>query len=265
MGVKNIKKEIDKVTNECYTYMQSAAGKEKILNPEGQTPIIDVRWDKSLRDEIQKRIVLHIETFLKSERVTTIFQKIKEGDIQYYKEVSKKISKMEDKWTVPDKKKRDAGEYNEGYTIPAFLQTPLIVVGVVLMVVVGVIFIALSPILLPVFAIFLSAKRKKELKRDFINKVYGTYMLSIEIQIRNHLLESCGKALMLFSEKIFNFALPNQIRHLQNIIQNLQQSREKVLGNTGSFKNLAKKVESMKICASELEFALLEKISTNEF
>lgn len=265
MAVKNIKEEIDKVTNECYAYMQSTKGKDKILNPDGQKKIIDVRWDKSLREEIQKRIVLHIETFLKSEEVTTIFQKIRDGDIQSFKELSKKISEMEDKWTVPQKKKKDAGEYNEGYKIPAFLETPLVVIGVVLMLVVGVIFIALSPILLPVFAIFISAKTKKLLKMDFINKVYKTYMLSMKIQIRNHLQESCGNTLLLFSEKIFNIALPNQIRHLQNIIQNLQQSREKVIRNTDSFKNLAKKVDLMKICASELEFALLEKISKNEF
>lgn len=264
MAVKNINEAIDKVTNECYTYMQSTKGKMEILNPDGQKEIMDVPWDKSLCEEIKKRIVLHIETFLKSERITTIFQKIRDGEIQYYKEVSKEISKMEDKWTVPQKQKRDAGEHNEGYTIPTFLQTPLIVIGVVLMLVVGVIFIALSPILVPVFAIFISAEMKKELKRDFIDKVYGTYMLSMKIQIRNHLLESCGKALILLSKKIFNSALPNQIQHLQNILENLQQSREEILDNTGSFKNLARKVEWMKICASELEFALSEKISKNQ-
>lgn len=261
MAKQKTKEEIEKVTNECYKYMKSTDGQKEILNPKDQTPIMDVRWDKSLREEIHKRVVLYIETFLKSEKITTLFKSIRDGDIEYYKNVSQKISLMEAKWTDLQKKRRDANDNREGHTIPSFLETPLIVIGLVLMLVVGVIFIALSPILLPAIFFVLSAEKKKALKREFINKVYRTYMLSIKIQIHNHLMESCGNALIIFSGKLLNVALPNQIRHLQNIIQSLQQSREKILGNTDSFKNLAKKVESMKMCASELEFVLLDEIS----
>lgn len=77
-------------------------------------------------------------------------------------------------------------------------------------------------------------------------------MKTIKIQIKDHLNKSSGDALKLLSDKIFNHSLPNRIHHLEELIQNLERSREEILVNMESFRDLAKKVETMKMSALRL-------------
>lgn len=228
--------------------MKSKDGKYMVLNPADQTPIIDVAWNKSLGEEIQKRIVLYIETFLKSEEITQIFEKIKIGTIEYYTEVSNYLSKMEAKWT--DVQKRNEKFYKASLTFMSLLDKPIFLVSITVVAV--LIFLAFFPILIPALAILFRSAKKMELKREYINKVYDTHMLSIRNQIHKHLTESCGNALKILSDKIFKEALPNQIQHIEIMIQNLQQSREKILANSKCYKELADKVEAMKMSLLKL-------------
>lgn len=77
-------------------------------------------------------------------------------------------------------------------------------------------------------------------------------MSSIQSQIKTHLHASCGKTLKIILEKMFCESLPNEIKHLKKIIQNLKRSREEILLNMESFKDLAKQVERMNMSALDL-------------
>lgn len=249
---KRIDDAIEDVTEKCYQYMQTEEEKIRILNPVGKKPIMEVPWTKSFLEEIQSRIALYIEHFLKSEKVTCIFEDIKNGNVTFYKNASKNISTMAAQWTDGHGERSEANDFDEEDDLAIYLEIPLIIVAVVVTVIAAAIALVLSPILAPVVFIFYSAEKKKALKREFINKAYSTYMLSIRGQIKDHLDKSSGDALKLLSDKMLNHSLPNRINHLEKLIQNLEQSREKILVNTESFRDLAKKVEAMRMSASEL-------------
>lgn len=232
--------------------MQTDQGREKILNPGNKDDIMDVPWTKSLVDEIQNRIALYIETFLKQPHVTKIFEDIKHGNVTFYKDTAKRISTMECHWTNVHGNKTDASVSNEENDLPLFLEIPLFAVGIVLAGIVAVVALILSPILVPLFFLFYSAEKQKQVKKEFINKTYSTYMLSIRGQIHDHLHGSCGDALKLLSDTMFKRSLPSRIHHLEKIIENLKMSRGEILKNMESFKDLAIKIESMKMSALEI-------------
>lgn len=240
------------MTEECYQNMQTEEGKLRILNPVGKTPIMKVSWTKSFLEEIQNRIALYIEDFLKSEKVKSMFEEIKNGSVTFYKNASKNISTMEAQWSEGNEEKSEASDFDEENDLPLYLEIPLIIVAVVLTVIGAAIALVLSPILVPVLFFFYSAEKKKALKKEFINKAYSTYMMSIRGQIKDHLNKSSGDALKLLSDKMFNHSLPNRIHHLEKLVQNLERSREEILVNMESFMDLAKKVETMKMSALKL-------------
>lgn len=240
------------MTEECYQYMHTDEGKLSILNPDGQTPIMKVTWSKSFLEEIQNRIAQYIEKYLKSEKVTNIFEEIKTGNIKFYRETSKYISTMEVQWTNEQGEKRHASDSNEEIDLPLYIEIPILVVTVVLSFIAGAIALALSPILGPVILIIYKAEKKKALKEEFVNTAYSTYMLTVRSQIQDHLRKSSGDALKLLSDKLINHSLSNQINHLEELIQNLERSRKEILVNMESFRDLAKKVETMKMSALKL-------------
>lgn len=240
------------MTKECYEKMETNDEKLRILNPVGKIPIMEVPWTKSFLGEIHNRMTLYLENFLKSEEVTRLFEEIKNGNVTFYKNASKDISKMEAQWTSGHRGKSHASDIDEVDDLPLYLEIPLVIVAVVLTVIAAAIALVLSPILVPILYAFYSAEKKKALKENFINKTYSAYMMTIKSQIKDHLNKSSGDALKLLSDKMFNHSLPNRIHHLEELIQNLERSREEILVNMESFRDLAKKVETMKMSALKL-------------
>lgn len=231
--------------------MKTDDGKKEILNPHGSTPIMDVPLTRSFGEEIKKRIGQHIETFLKSEDVKQMFVNIRNGNLAFYENASKQLSRMEYEWIKVQGNESEAKDSNAD--LPFVLEIPLFVVSVVLAAIATAVVLLLSPILLPIaFAIY-SAQKKRELKLDLINSVYSTCLMSVRSQINNHLHASCGKSLKLLSEKMLNESLPKRIRHLEEIIKNLELLREEILQNVKSIKHIALKVDAMLKSASELE------------
>lgn len=231
--------------------MQDNDEKQRILNPDDKLPIMKVPWTESFLGEIQDRMSLYIETFLKSERVTRSFEEIMDGNVTFYKNTSKDIFKMEAQWTDLHRGKSHASDIDEEDDLPRYLEILLVIVTVVLTVIAAAIALVLSPIVVPIL-IFYTAEKKKAIKQKFIDTTYSAYMKTIKIQIKDHLNKSSGDALKLLSDKIFNQSLPNRIHHLEELIQNLERSREEILVNMESFRDLAKKVETMKMSALRL-------------
>lgn len=244
---------IKEVTEECCKYMGTEEGKREILNPDGQTPIMDVPLGKSFVDEIQKRIGQHIENKLKSEYVTRKFESIRDKNVAFYQKASKDLTAMEGEWTNEEWKKSKATDYEEEKDIPFFLEMPLLIVTGVLIVLAAVFAFIFSPIFIPVAIYFYTEERKKKIKIEIINKMFSTCLSSVDSQIHDYLDGSCGYVLKLLSEKMLDEALPRRIRHLETIIHNLELSRETILANVKSLKNIAREIEVVKKSASELK------------
>lgn len=98
---KRIKKVIEDIAQECYDYMSTDEGKDKILNPPGRPPIMEVVWQpRVFAMEIHERVLLYIEHFLKSSEVNEKIVTEKEEIESFYKKVSSELSDMEEGWTV---------------------------------------------------------------------------------------------------------------------------------------------------------------------
>lgn len=67
---KRIKKVIEDIAQECYDYMSTDEGKDKILNPPGRPPIMEVVWQpRVFAMEIHARVLLYMKHFLESSEV----------------------------------------------------------------------------------------------------------------------------------------------------------------------------------------------------
>lgn len=83
---KRIKKVIEDIAQECYDYMSTDEGKDKILNPPNRPPIMKVVWQPRLfAMEIHARVLLYIEHLLKSSEVNEKFVTEKDEIVSFYK------------------------------------------------------------------------------------------------------------------------------------------------------------------------------------
>lgn len=66
---KNTKAKED-ITQECYDYMSTSAGRKKVLDPPDRIPIADINWGTTdFEKEIEARVDLYVEKFLQSDGV----------------------------------------------------------------------------------------------------------------------------------------------------------------------------------------------------
>lgn len=240
------------MSKECYEYMNTKEAKERILNPEGHTPIMDVPVTKSFSKEILKRIELYLETHLKSGYVLEIFNDIHNENVAFYKRISRDLTEMEVDWTDEIGKTILALISSGGLDLPFFLDLSLSILAVVVTFIATVVALVLSPIIGPILFFFYSAEKKKALKRECIDEVYYNCMESMESQICEQFHASIGKTLKITSKKMYCETLTNEISRLKKMIQNLKHSREEILSNMESFKDLAKQVERMNVSALDL-------------
>lgn len=240
---------IEKKAEECYRYMDTEEGKKNILNPADQTPIIDIALAKPLLQEIQNRMALYIETFLKCPNVTDLFEKIQNENVLFYQNTLKQISTLEDMWISIQGIKSDT---NGDSDLPWILKIPKTIVTFIVKVVLVVLSLVLGPIVLPIAYVIYSKEKNRKLKQKLIDKAYTAYMLSIQKQVRSHLHSNCGEAIELLATKMLESSF-HKIQHLETLIENLQRSRNKILLNLESFTCLLKKIEAMKMSALELK------------
>ncbi|XP_052691976.1 uncharacterized protein LOC128170026 [Crassostrea angulata] len=96
---KRIKKDIEGIAQGVYDYMSTDLGKDRILNPPGQPPIMEVEWHPQLFVmDINERINLHVVNVLKSSDIAQMFETVKKELASFYEKVSAALSDMENDW-----------------------------------------------------------------------------------------------------------------------------------------------------------------------
>lgn len=247
---KRIKKVIEDIAQECYDYMSTDEGKDKILNPPGRPPIMEVVWQpRQFAMEIHERVLLYIEHFLKSSEVNEKFVTEKEEIESFYKKLSSELSDLEEDWTVIRIFEKDCltdtnAEMSKASIARVVLATspiwiPIAAIGIALV----------APFVIPIFLIMGRDTRKKKV----IDEEYNKYRMSIRSHISNELESTCGAFINKLIDRITLDLLPKRIQFLEKMIQQLLDNRRQILANQESLCNLSRKVKVIEKSATEFK------------
>lgn len=247
---KRIKKVIEDIAQECYDYMSTDEGKDKILNPPGRPPIMEVVWQpRQFAMEIHERVLLYIEHFLKSSEVNEKFVTEKEEIESFYKKLSSELSDLEEDWTVIRIFEKDCltdtnAEMSKASIARVVLATspiwiPIAAIGIALV----------APLVIPIFLIMGRDTRKKKV----IDEEYNKYRMSIRSHISNELESTCGAFINKLIDRITLDLLPKRIQFLEKMIQQLLDNRRQILANQESLCNLSRKVKVIEKSATEFK------------
>lgn len=257
---KRIKKVIEDIAQECYDYMSTDEGKDKILNPPGRPPIMEVVWQpRVFAMEIHARVLLYMKHFLESSEVNKKIVTEKEEIESFYKKVSSELSDMEEGWTVVRIFKVECLTDTDAImskssiagavlaTSPIWL--PIAAIGIALGVAFTGLTIAISPLLVPTILIMGRDTRKKKV----IDEEYNKCRMSIRGLVSNELESTCGAFINKLIDRITLDLLPKRIQSLEKMIQQLVDNRGQILANQGSLYNLSRKVKVIRKSATEFK------------
>lgn len=258
---KRIKKVIEDIAQECYDYMSTDEGKDKILNPPGRPPIMEVVWQpRVFAMEIHARVLLYMKHFLESSKVNKKIVTEKEEIESFYKKVSSELSDMEEGWTVVRIFKAecltdtDAIMSKSSMSKRAILATspiwlPIAAIGIALGVAFTGLTIAIAPLLVPTMLILGRDTRKKKV----IDEEYNNCLMSIRSLVSNELESTCGAFINKLIDRITLDLLPKRIQSLEKMIQQLLENRRQILANQEPLCNLSRKVKVIEKCATEFK------------
>lgn len=264
-----MKKDIEGIAQGVYDYMSTDLGKDRILNPPDQPPIMEVDWQPQFfAMDINARIDLHIENVLKSSDVMQKFEAVKKEIASFYEKVSSDLSDMEKDWI---KVGTDETEFSADTEVAdtnistasvvgvvlatSPLWVPLLAAGIGLAVAFVGLSIALSPVALPLLK-FLGRDARK---RKVIDEEYNKRRESVRSLICNELEENCGFVMNKLIDKVTKEMLPKRIQALQKMIQQLSKSREEILENQEMLEYISKKLKAMEESATELKICLIRQ------
>lgn len=257
---KRIKKVIEDIAQECYDYMSTDEGKDKILNPPNRPPIMEVVWQPRLfAMEIHARVLLYIEHLLKSSEVNEKFVTEKDEIVSFYKKVLSGLSHMEEDWTVVGIFEVEChadtnAEMSKASIVGVVLATspiwlPIAAVGIALVVAFAGVTIAMTPLLVPAIQFMGRDARKKKV----IDEEYNNCRMSIRSLVSNELESTCGAFIDKLIDRITLDLLPKRIQSLEKMIQQLLDNRRQILANQESLGNLSRKVKVIEKSATEFK------------
>lgn len=237
------------IAQECYTYMSTDAGKEKILNPSGHTPISKVDWSKTdFEKEITSRIDSYVETYLKSDVVMEKYDDIKKAVNSFHDKMDGIILEMESEWiqTRQVKPGLNPGNWLISFAVTSTMWFAALATGfgIAAAVAAGASFLVCS-----LFGWY------KKTDVEIYNE-YNKKKATIRKNICKHLDESCGLIINKLVDKVTDDILPKRIETLQIMIRQILETRDKVLANREVLKNLSMKINVMEETVTELTKSL---------
>lgn len=252
-------KAIADIAQECYDFMSTDVGKEKILNPPGRKPIQKFEWHPHVfQNKVRERVSMYVLKTLKSQQVLQTFSKIKDEVLSFYQKTSLNLFDIESCWTE-DREERireryvrgDDTEISDASLLGIFLATspvwlPLLATGIGLTIVV-------SPILFPLIK-FLG---RKDRKNEIIDEEYNSCRSSFRDVIRKKLEANQGFVISKLLDKVTSDLVLRRIQSLKIRIELITKSRSEIIANAKSLGLLAQKIKSIDDSAT----ALLEYFS----
>lgn len=238
----------------CYDYMLKPVGKEKVLNPPGHKPIMNVDWKPIIfTEKVRERVSMYLSEYLQSKDVLQKFRKIKEEISSFYLKISSDLSAMEIEWTDNTCKTskglslyNDDPEISRASVVGIVLATsplwiPLLATGVGLT-------IAASPIIFPIIKFLGRDERRGRL----IDEEYGRCLRTVKDFIRKELEANQGSVIYKLLDKVTEDLVNRRMQFLKMMINQLNKSRKQILSNMDGLTVLAKKIKIIEGSATEL-------------
>lgn len=232
---------ITDTVEEIYQRLSDPEGKQAILNPQRNVPILDVNWTPNAhQNEVNLRVDSYIQETLKSKlfRVNQIENEIRDFYhlvCQELKQLEKEwISKVNDLWkakTFPYESDQGSFDVPTRY-IP--LYTILGTVGLV-------IFTLLSPALLPVWYY----KEQKSNKQRLVDEAYSAILSTVQTKVTEKLDSGWSQPLKKTIDEVTDDVLSMLEKLLEKRNQELQIFTEKLTAIGAVLKNLESQVNEM--------------------
>lgn len=264
-----MKNDKEDIAQGVYDYMSTDLGKDRILNPPGRPPIMEVDWQPQLFVmDINERINLHIGNVLNSSDVMQKFEDVETEIVSFYKKVSAVLSDIEKDWMEVGTDETEFSTDTEfadtnistasviGVVLASSpLWVPLLAAGIGLAVAFVGISIALSPVAYPLLKLLGRDARK----RKVIDEEYNKRRESVRSLICNELEVNCGFVMNKLIDKVTKDMLPKRMQAFQEMIQQLSKSREEILKNWKMLEDLSKKLKAMEESATEIKTCLIRQ------
>lgn len=264
-----IKKVIGDKAQECYDYMSTYEGREKILNPEGRLPIMEFDWLRhNFAEIINARVILYVENELKSSDVVQMFETVKNEIALFHEKVSSDISDMEKEWIEVETDKVKFPVYTDiddtdislasvaGVVLATSpVWVPVVAAGIAFGIVFAGLGIALGPVAFPTLKFLGRDARKKKIIDEEYNKCHD----KIKSVISDAFDSNYGCVINKLIDKVTEDMLPKRINTLHRMIQHLLTSRAQILQNRELLRYLSKKVKAMDESSSELSMCLIRQ------
>lgn len=228
------------IAKECYDYMSTSAGKEKVLNPPNRTKIAYVNWGTTdFEKEIAVRVDLYVEMYLQSDGVLQRYKNIKIEINEFSEQVISVLSKMEIQRFAVIPKTWTFSPMNAllslGVVTSPVWMTAL-AVGFGLATVVG------AGLALIVGGLIGWFKKKTG---EEIDREYNKHIVNIQRKICDHLDKNCSVVIIKLIDKVTEDILPKKIRTFKTMIQQLSETRDTIKADQKRLEVNAVKIRNM--------------------
>lgn len=247
---KNTRAKED-IAQECYDYMSTSAGREKVLNPPDRTPIANVNWGTTdFEKEIEARVDLYVEKYLQSDGVLKRYEYIQIEVNTFCEQVISDLSGMEKEWI---KSFPDTWSFSPTnvllslvvLTSPVWMAALAVGFGLAAAFAAGVAFIV------GYFWGWFTRKTDEE-----INVEYDKHLAKIQRKICDHLDEKCGVIIIKLIVKVTEDVLPKKLQTFKTMIEQISETKDKIKANEKRLKVNAVKIRNMEDTVTKLSECL---------
>lgn len=239
------------IAQECYDYMSTSAGRERVLNPPNKTPIANINWGTTdFEKEIEARVDLYVEKFLQSDGVMKRYESIQIEINTFCEQVISDLSGMEKEWieSFPDTWSFSPTNVLLSLgvlTSPVWMAALAVGFGLAAAALAGVAFLIGT-----VWGWFTSKSDKE------INDEYNKHLAKIRRKICDHLDKNCGVIIIKLIVKVTEDVLPKKLQTFKTMIEQISETKDKIKANKKRLKVNAVKIRNMEDTVTKLSECL---------
>lgn len=239
------------IAQECYDYMSTSAGRERVLNPPNKTPIADINWGTTdFEKEIEARVDLYVEKFLQSDGVLKRYECIQIEINTFCEQVISDLSGMEKEWieTFPDTWAFSPTNVLLSLgvlTSPVWMAALAVGFGLAAAFAAGVAFL--------IGTVWGWFTRKTD---EEINNEYNKHLAKIRRKICDHLDKNCGVIIIKLIVKVTEDVLPKKLQTFKTMIEQISETKDKIKANKKRLKVSAVKIRNMEDTVTKLSECL---------
>ena len=243
---KRIIVHIAKTAETVCEYMSTRIGKEKILNPDGYSAIVDVcHSPKRCANEVRRRFGMYIDSYLKSDKVVRDFTLIQKDMEIFYKETNLTLNAMQNKWSSILKDDKDITSEEATALIALGIVAAVVYIPFGLPLLVFALTAGLNIFSLESVRVVMDLFSDEDQKKRAIDAEYENCREIVHQTVRVQLEKNAGTVLEKLIVKVTENELPRRIGALEELIKQLRESRQKIIDKRNMLEILQGKIIEM--------------------